>query len=324
MTSRKSEAATAGPTLMGALRHLWDFWSQEGCIFLPPCDFALPAGTLHPEAFFRLQGPNPWRSMLMQPVRRPLDARRGEHPYRFSRPLQFVVLLKPAPADGQDLFLASLRAMGIDLEHHDLRFVETAWRSRTLGAYGAGWSAQLDGLGIGRLTYLRQAANRDLETPAFEMTYGLERLLLIVRGGKSAGENPWSSSDFTYGDLRRDSEEEHARYVLAEADTSFWRRRLAGLEEEARRCIEADLPRTAYEVTLRGLLGIDILTTRGEISLREREVWLDQLQALVVAAAGLVAGISSGLEAPEDKPNDGEDNPPETAEETTEEADDGE
>jgi len=285
MTEMESKAQPTSPTLMGALQHLWQFWSQEGCCFLPPCDFALPAGTLHPEAFFRLLAPTPWRSMLMQPVRRPLDARRGEHPYRFSQPLQFVVLLKPAPAEGQELFLQSLKTMGIELAGHDLRFVESDWRSRPLGAYGAGWSAQLDGLGIGRLTYLKQVATRDLEPPAFEMTYGLERLLLIARGGKNAGDNPWSPQGLTYGDLRRDSEEEHARYVLEEADVGFWRRRLAGLEEEAQRCVQAGLPRTAYEVTLRGLLGIDILAARGEITLRQRENWLDRLQLLIVAAA---------------------------------------
>ena len=278
------------PTLEGALRALWDFWSRQGCLFLPPADFALPAGTLHPEMFFHLFGPDPWRAMLMQPVRRPLDARRGEHPFRFSQPLQLVILLKPAPADGQDLFVQSLSAVGIDPSRHDLRFVETAWSSRSLQVRGTGWSAQLDGLGVGRLTYHRQAAGRELDPPSFEITYGLERLLLLAHGGRDAGANPWSPQGATYGELRRQAEDEQARYVLEVAQAEFWHRRLAGLEEEARRCLDKGLPRTAYEMALRSLLGIDILATQGEITLRERDQRLEALQEPIAAAIALALG----------------------------------
>ena len=299
-TSTSREALSTPPSLEGTLRTLWDFWSRRGCLYLPPCDFALPAGTLHPEIVSRLLSPEPFRAMLLQPVRRPLDARRGEHPFHFSRPLQLVVMLQPAPGDGQDLFMESLEAVGVHLPDHDLTFAESPWRSHFLDAEGPGWSARLDGLGVSRLTYIKRCAGRDTEAPTFEITYGLERLLLIAHGGTSARENPWSPRGSTYDDLRHSAEEEHARYVLETADSDFWRQRIEGLEGEAERCLEAGLPRTAYEVTLRGLLGIDILTARGALTPRQREMRIDRLQDLVIRTARRLVEPEDDLQASAD------------------------
>jgi glycyl-tRNA synthetase alpha chain len=256
-------------------------------VLLPPCDFEVPFATLQPDAFFRILGPDPWRAAYLQPVRRPLDGRYGRHPYRLGKHLQMQVVLKPPPADVQGLYLESLEALGLELALHDLRFAEWCWQPRSLGARGAGWHAQLDGLGVTRLTFLDRIAGRDLDPVCVEISYGLERLVMTLQGADSAFDLGWSESGADYGRLRRQDEEELSRYAFEIADAGGLRRRLDALDEEAGRCLEAGLSRPAYELAVRTLKLIDLLDARGDLSVRQRAGQLERVRERVVAIAEL-------------------------------------
>lgn len=281
--------ASAGaevPNLQDAVLRLQRFWSSQGCLLLPPCDFEVPFAALHPDAFFRTLGPNPWRAAYLQPVRRPLDGRYGRHPFRLSKHHQLAVVLKPPVDEVQTIYLASLESLGLDLSQHDVRFAEWRWQPRSLGASGFGWHALVDGLGITRLTFLERVADRDLEPMSFEISYGLERLLMLLQGFPSAYAVSWSG-DTDYGRVRRRDEEEVSRYVFETADATDLQQRLEILDREAGRCLESGLARPAYELAVRCLEPIDVLEARGAVSGRERERWLDRVRERVVAAADL-------------------------------------
>jgi len=283
-TATADEPRTPVPDLQGILRRLVDFWTGEGCLLLPSCDFEIPSGTLHPSTFFRLLTPEPWRAVYLQPVRRPLDCRLARHPYRLGRHLQLTVVLQGPPADPHVLYRRSLEAAGLELSEHDLRLVDQLWRSEPLGARGAGWRITLDGVGIGRLTYLRRVAGRDLEPPAVEVCYGLERLALRLAGARGVFELGWTDGGPDYRRLRRRDEEELGRYVFEVADAGDLRRRIEGLVTEAARCLEADLARPAYELAVKSLLGIEVLEARGELTARERETWIEGVGRMVRGA----------------------------------------
>ncbi|MCP4661676.1 MAG: glycine--tRNA ligase subunit alpha [bacterium] len=273
------------PTLQDTILQLSRFWAGEGCLLLPPCDFEVPAGIMHPDAFFRLLGRKPWRAAYLQPIRRPLDGRHGKHPYRLSKHLQFQVLLKAPPDDVPGLYLRSLEELGFELRHHDVRFAEWQWESRSLGARGLGWHVQLDGLGVTRLTYLQQAAGRILEPVSAEISYGIERLAMALAQARNAFHLRWAVDGLDYGRLRQRDEVELSRYASEVADVDYLRRGLGELEKEARRCLEADLLRPTYELAIKGLQAIELLETRGELSAYERDGWLDRMRELVAAAA---------------------------------------
>lgn len=273
------------PTLQDTILELSRFWANEGCLLLPPCDFEVPAGTMHPDAFFRLFGRKSWRGAYLQPIRRPLDGRHGKHPYRLSKHLQFQVQLKAPPEDVPGLYLRSLEALGFVLVEHDVRFAEWKWESRSLGARGLGWHVQLDGLGVTRLTYLQQAAGRPLEPVSAEISYGVERLSMALAETRNVFHLRWTVDGPEYGRLRQRDEVELSRYASEVADVDYLRRGLGELEREARRCLEADLLRPAYELAIKALQPIELLETRGELSARERDGWLDRVRALVAAAA---------------------------------------
>ena len=277
----------SGLSLQDAVLRLQGFWSEQGCLLLPPCDFAVPYATLQPDAFFAILGAEPWRAAFLQPVRRPLDGRFGEHPYRLARHLQLHVSLKPPPADVQALLLDSLAALELDVSVHDLRFEAWVWEARSLGAHGSGWHALLDGLGIARLTFLEQLAGRDLDPVSVEISYGLERLTMLLQGVADVYAVDWSADGAEIGRLRRRDESEQSRYLVEVADAGDLRSRLEALDREAERCLEAGLARPAYEHAIRCRDPIDGLDARGELSPREREAMLARVRERVVAAAGL-------------------------------------
>ena len=289
-------------TFQEAILKLQQFWAAQGCLLLPPCDFEVPFAALHPEAFFRTLGSAPWRGAYLQPVRRPLDGRYGLHPYRLSRHHQFEVVLKPPAKEVQAIYLASLEALGLDLSLHDIRFAEWQWSPRSLGATGVGWHALIDGLGVTRLTYLERLADRDLEPASVEISYGVERLLMLLQGAPSAYVVSWSGEGSDGGRGRRRDEEEVSRYVFETADVEDLFLRLGALEREAGRCLAAGLARPAYELAVRCLEPVDVLQARGAVSGRERERWLDRVRERVIAAADLHMTYEAVAEEPPSSP----------------------
>lgn len=284
----------AAPSLQDVVLRLQRFWSQRGCLLLPGCDFGVPYATLQPDSFFRVLGAEPWQAARLQPVRRPLDGRHGEHPYRLIKHLQLQVVLKPPPAEVETLYLESLAAVGLELELHDLRFVEWQWELVSLGARGRGWHALLDGLGVARLTYLERLADRDLDPASFEISYGLERLSMSLQAAESAFAVSWSEVGPDYGHLRRRDEQELSRYVVEIADADAQRHRLETLRVDAERCLEAGLARAAYELAVKCLEPLDVLDARGDLSARERAAWLERIRQLVKAAADLHQTAAGG------------------------------
>ena len=284
---QESPASAVAPTLQDAVSRLQRFWESHSCVRLPPCDFPVPFATLHPDAFFRILGSEPWRVTYVQPVRRPLDGRYGEHPFRLCKHHQLEVVLKPPPGDLRRIYLESLTALGYDLLVHDVRFAEWIWEPRSLGARGWGWHALIDGLGVTRLTVLQRLADRDLEPASVEISYGLERLLLPLQGATSVFDVDWSPGGIDYGRLRRRDEQETSRYVFETADVDTQRQRLEAGDREAQRCLEAGLAKPGYELAVRCLEPIDMLEARGAASARQRMLWLDRVRSRVIAAAGL-------------------------------------
>lgn len=269
-----------------AIFRLSRFWADQGCLVLPPAEFEIPGGILHPDTFFRLLDPDPWRAAYLQTVRRPLDGRYGRHPFRLGRHLQFQVILK-APDDGvRERYLASLAELGFELAVHDVRFTEWNWRALSLDAWGLGWQVHLDGLGVTRLTFLQQVAGRDLDPVAVEISYGVERLLMVLTRTKDAFRLSWAEDGPEYGELWLRDEIELSRYVREVADVGAVERQLDVLREEALRALDAGLVRRAYELTIRSLQGIDVLDARGELSARQRTERLAGIRELVRAVAG--------------------------------------
>ncbi len=278
---------TVARTLLDVVSSLQRFWVEQGCVMLAPCDFEVPFATLHPEAFFNLLGSTPWQAAYLQPVRRRLDGRYGLHPYRLSRHHQFEVILKPPLADIQSLYLASLEAVGLELQHHDLHFAEWKWQPRSLGVEGAGWHAVVDGLGVTRMTFLERVADRSLDPVGVEISYGLERLMMLLQGVASVFDVDGSEGGRDRSLRQRRDEEEISRYVFEVADVADLRSRLQALDLDAERCLAVGLARPAYELAVRCLELIDTLEARGDVSQRERSSLLDRVRERVVAAAEL-------------------------------------
>ncbi len=283
--AEEQPASPPAESLQDVILALQRFWVAEGCLLLPASDFAVPFATLHPDAFFGVLERESWRAAFLQPVRRPLDGRYSEHPYRLGKHLQFQVVLKPPPADVQALYLGSLEALGFELALHDVRFSEWRWQPRSVGGSGSGWHALLDGLGVTRLTFLERLADRDLDPACVEISYGLERLVMTLQGAGSALQLRWSEQGGDYGRLRQREEEELSRYAFEVADPGELLRRLEVLEHEAERCLKEGLARSAYELSVRCLEPIDLLEARGVLSARERTEWLERVRGRVVAAS---------------------------------------
>jgi len=247
------------------------FWGDRGCVVQQAYDLEVGAGTMHPETFLRVLGPEPYRVAYVQPSRRPADARFGENPFRFGKHFQLQVILKPSPEDVQDLYLASLVALGIEPSVHDVRFEEDNWESPTLGAWGVGWQVLLDGVEITQFTYFQQAGGLDLKPISAELTYGLERIAMFLQRKDSGFEMEWGGG-LTYGEVRRQDEIELSRYAFEVADVAMLRRHFGDWEREAARCLEPEDPLVipALEAALKMSHLFNLMDARGAIAVTER------------------------------------------------------
>src|SRR5688500_15619269 len=264
---------------------LSEFWAREGCVLQQPLDLEVGAGTMHPDTFLRVLGPEPWRVAHVQPSRRPADGRYGDNPFRLGKHHQFQVILKPSPLDVQRLYVRSLEAMGLDLSQHDLRFEEDNWEAPTLGAWGVGWQVMLDGMEITQFTYFQQAGGLDLEPISAEITYGLERITMFLGLSRSIYDIEWVRGGPTYGQIRHQDEQEMSRYYFELADVAFLQQQLDGWEREAKRCLEAGLVIPAYEGALKCSHAFNVLDARGAVSVTERVALMKRVRDLAVGCA---------------------------------------
>ncbi len=272
-------------SLQELILRLSDFWAGEGCVLQQPYDLEVGAGTMHPDTFLRVLGPEPWRVAFVQPSRRPADARYGENPFRLGKHLQLQVILKPSPPDVQALYVRSLEAMGVDLALHDLRFEEDNWEAPTLGAWGLGWQVMLDGMEITQFTYFQQAGGQELDPVSAEITYGLERITMFLGLARSVYDVSWVPDGLGYGEVRHQDELEFSKYYFEVADVGFLQERFAGHERESRRCLEAGLVLPAYECALKCSHLFNVLDSRGAVSVTERVGLIKRIRRLAVACA---------------------------------------
>jgi len=264
---------------------LSEFWARQGCVIQQPYDLEVGAGTMHPDTFLRVLGPEPWRVAYVQPSRRPADARYGENPFRLGKHYQLQVILKPAPIDVQRLYVDSLEALGIDLSMHDLRFEEDNWEAPTLGAWGLGWQVMLDGMEITQFTYFQQSGGMELDPISAELTYGLERITMFLGRSQSVYDIDWVPDGVDYGQVRHQDEVEFSRYYFELADVVFLRQQFDGYEAESQRCLEEDLVLPAYECALKCSHLFNVLDARGAVSVTERVALIKRVRSLAVACA---------------------------------------
>jgi glycyl-tRNA synthetase alpha chain len=275
---------------------LQNFWARQGCVILQPYDLEVGAGTFHPATALRALGPQPWRAAYVQPSRRPTDGRYGENPNRLQHFYQFQVILKPAPADSQALYLASLNAIGINAALHDIRFVEDDWESPTLGAWGLGWEVWLDGMEISQFTYFQQVGGIDCDPVSTELTYGLERLAMLIQRLESVFDLDYNGAPgaalITYGQVFKRAEVEFSAYNFELADTELLAAHFTDAEKECRRLIGRSLALPAYDQCLKASHLFNLLDARGAISVTERAAYILRVRALAKACCETwLAGI---------------------------------
>lgn len=258
---------------------LADYWARQGCVLEQPYDVEMGAGTMHPATFLRALGPEPWSAAYVQPSRRPADSRFGDNPYRLYRHYQYQVILKPAPDDVQELYLDSLRALGFDPRHHDIRFMEDDWESPTLGASGVGWQVWLDGLEITQFTYFQIAGGLELNPVSVELTYGLERISMTIQKVASYQAIQWNDR-VTYGEMHKQAEFEWGRYSFTLADPELTHTLFDAYEREAYRLLDAEDIVPAYDYTLRCSHAFNILDARGAVSVTQRAGYIGRVRTL--------------------------------------------
>lgn len=267
---------------------LQDFWAQQGCVILQPLDKEVGAGTFHPATFLRSLGPEPWKSAYVQPSRRPTDGRYGDNPNRLQHYYQFQVLLKPSPPNIQDLYLDSLKALGLDPLVHDIRFVEDNWESPTLGAWGLGWEVWLNGMEVTQFTYFQQVGGLECKPVSGELTYGLERLAMYLQGVESVYDLVWARDGervVTYGDVFHQNEVEQSRYNFEEANVDDLFAAFAKAEAACTKLVEKGLPLPAYERVLDASHAFNMLDARQAISVSERQAYILRVRNLARACA---------------------------------------
>lgn len=274
-------------TFQEVILRLQQYWNKQGCALLQPIDIEVGAGTSHTATFLRALGPEPWRAAYVQPSRRPKDARYGENPNRLHQHHQYQVVLKPAPVNIVDLYLDSLRALGIDTEVNDIRFVEDNWENPTLGAWGLGWEVWIDGMEVTQFTYFQQVGGFECDPVPSEVTYGLERLAMYVQGVDSVYDIVWSRGDdgleFTYGDVFLENEREFSAYNFEVADTDMLFGEFDRYEAECNRVLAAGLPLPAYDYVLKCSHAFNLLDARGVISATERMGYILRVRTIAKA-----------------------------------------
>jgi glycyl-tRNA synthetase alpha chain len=272
------------PTFQQLILKLNQYWDRHGCVLLQPYDMEMGAGTFHTATFLRAIGPEPWNAAYVQPCRRPKDGRYGENPNRLQHYYQYQVVMKPSPDDFQDIYLGSLTALGIDPRKNDIRFVEDDWESPTLGASGLGWEVWLNGMEITQFTYFQQAGGLECKPVLGELTFGLERLAMILQGKESAFDLIWVDG-VTYGDVYHQNEVEQSRYNFELANTEMLFQHFGQFEAEAKRLMEAQCVLPAYEMVLKCSHAFNLLDARGAISTTERAAYIGRVRNLARAVA---------------------------------------
>ena len=266
---------------------LQDYWAAKGCVVVQPYDLEVGAGTFHPATTLRALGPGPWRAAYVQPSRRPKDGRYGENPNRLQHYYQFQVILKPSPEESQELYLASLEALGIRLRDHDVRFVEDDWESPTIGAWGLGWEVWLDGMEVSQFTYFQQVGGIECDPVSTELTYGLERLAMFVQGVESVYDLDWNGrpkgeGGMTYGDVYLRAEREFSAFNFEATDPEILFRHFEDAETTCARLLERRpaLALPAYDQCLKASHIFNLLDARGVISVTERQAYIARVRTL--------------------------------------------
>lgn len=284
ITGNRSVAKEDFLTFQEIILRLQNYWGKRGCVLMQPYDIEVGAGTFNPATFLKALGPEPWRAAYIEPSRRPTDGRYGDNPNRLQHYYQFQVILKPAPDDSQQVYLDSLRELGIDLVCHDVRFVEDDWESPTLGATGLGWEVWLDGLEITQFTYFQQVGGIELEPISLELTYGLERIAMFIQKKDSVYDLVWSDG-LTYGDVHHRDEVEFSTYNFQEADVSMHLRLFDMYEAECKRLLEKELVLPAYDYVLKCSHTFNVLDARKAIGVTQRVRYIERVRNLARACA---------------------------------------
>ncbi len=267
-------------TFQDLILTLQSYWAAHGCVLLQPYDMEMGAGTFHPATTLRVLGPEDWNVAYVQPSRRPTDGRYGENPNRLQHYYQYQVILKPSPPDIQELYLNSLKALGIDFANHDIRFVEDDWESPTLGAWGLGWEVWCDGMEVTQFTYFQQAGGLDCNPVAGEITYGLERLAMYVQGVDNVYDLDWNGAGVRYGDVFLQAEKEFSAFNFEHGDTEIMLRHFADAEAECAALLKLGLPLPAYDQCMKSSHLFNLLDARGVISVTERAAYIARVRAL--------------------------------------------
>lgn len=265
---------------------LQNYWSKQGCIMMQPYDVEKGAGTMNPNTFLRSLGPEPWKVCYVEPSRRPADGRYGENPNRLYQHHQFQVILKPSPDNIQELYLGSLKAIGIDPNEHDIRFVEDNWESTTVGAWGLGWEVWLDGMEITQFTYFQQVGGIECELETGEITYGLERLAMYIQEVDSVYDLKWND-EITYGDVFKHAEYENSMYAFQECDADMLFNLFDIYEQEGLKLMEKGLVVPAYDYVLKCSHTFNTLDARGAVGVSQRASFIGRVRNMArnVAAA---------------------------------------
>ena len=280
-------------TFQEVILSLQEYWNIQGCALLQPIDIEVGAGTSHTATFLRALGPEPWRAAYVQPSRRPKDARYGENPNRLHQHHQYQVVLKPSPVNIVDLYLGSLRALGIDTSVNDIRFVEDNWENPTLGAWGLGWEIWMNGMEVTQFTYFQQVGGLECKPITGEITYGLERLTMYLQNCDNVFDlvyTKWKDGlgqehTLTYGDVFHQNEVEQSKYNFEASDPEKLFKQFDYFESEAKRLMELELALPAYEMVLKAGHTFNLLDARGAISVTERAAYIARIRNFSRAVA---------------------------------------
>jgi glycyl-tRNA synthetase alpha chain len=271
-------------TLQELILSLHRFWADQRCVLHQPYDLEMGAGTFHPATFLRALGPEPWRSAYPQPCRRPTDGRYGDNPNRLQHYYQYQVVLKPSPADIQDLYLDSLASLGIDPKHHDIRFIQDDWESPTLGAWGLGWEVRLDGMEITQFTYFQEVGGIELDPITVEITYGTERIAMYLQQVDNVFDLKWNDT-VSYGEIHHETEVQFSKYNFEAATVDMLRTNFEAYEKECVKLIGQGLVLPAYDCCIKTSHLFNVLDARGAISVAERTGYIARVRALAYQCA---------------------------------------
>ncbi len=296
-----NEPSSSTATFQGLILKLQQFWAAKGCVIMQPLDLEVGAGTFHPATFLRSIGPENWNSAYVQPSRRPADGRYGENPNRLQHYYQFQVVMKPSPDDFQELYLESLRDIGINTSVHDVRFVEDNWESPTLGAWGLGWEVWLNGMEVSQFTYFQQVGGLECMPVTGEITYGIERLAMYIQGVDSIYDLVWAlgpQGPVSYGDVFRQNEVEMSRFNFEEANVDFLLLQFDEYERQSKALTDKKLPLPAYEMVMKASHTFNLLDARKAVSVTERQRYILRVRSLARSVAQCYFDSRAALDFP--------------------------